>query len=436
MVAYATDTVLLAILDTTGLSDGRKRRRVNKEPIVVVGMGADGWEGLGGAAREAVAAADVVFGSARQLGLVPDEVTRAQRCAWPTPLVPALPGLLDEHDRQRVCVLASGDPMFHGIGVTLSDMLGAQRIRVFPQVSAASLACARLGWAVHATPVVNAVAAPLATVVAELADKRRLLVMGPDGQTAGRVATLLVENGFGGSTVTVLEQLGGPGERTVSGVAADWAVPPGDCLNIVAVQCRAEPTTPRLSRLPGLPDEIYGGEGQLTKAELRGLAVLALQPRRGELLWDVGAGSGSIAIEWCRADPSCRAVCFERDEQRQKNIARNAAALGVPGIPVFGEVPEAIFDQFDHFDQKAYPDAVFVGGAVSDRVLEACWRLLRPGGRLVAHAVTAQSEAELVRWRGSHGGRLRRYQIYRAEPLGHYTTWRPSLPVTQWVVTK
>ncbi|RDI50929.1 precorrin-6y C5,15-methyltransferase (decarboxylating) subunit CbiE [Nocardia mexicana] len=401
-------------------------------PVAVVGIGADGWGGLGELSRSAIADAEVILGSARQLALVPEEVSQPRRRAWPSPLLPALPELLAAHRGSRVCVLASGDPMFYGIGVTLAKLVGPQALRVLPQPSSATLACARLGWPVAETPVVSVVGRRLQTVLPELVDGRRVLVLAPDESSPARLAELLARNGFGGSTLTVLEQLGGPGERAVSGTAGTWAEPPGDPLNIVALECVADPGTSRLTRMPGLADGEYGGDGQLTKAEVRTLALAALAPSPGELLWDVGGGSGTIAIEWCRTHPSCRAVGFERAESRRQQIAENATTLGVPGIDIRGEVPAALRE-----GDLADPDAVFLGGGLTHPgVFETCWARLRSGGRLVANAVTAESEALLLGWAAEHGGALRKFQVYRAEPLGGFTTWRPQLPVTQWSVTK
>ncbi|WP_067536390.1 bifunctional cobalt-precorrin-7 (C(5))-methyltransferase/cobalt-precorrin-6B (C(15))-methyltransferase [Nocardia crassostreae] len=396
--------------------------------LAVIGIGADGWDGLGGPSRRAITDAEVLMGSARQLALVPD--SGAQRVTWPSPLLPALPGLLERYAGQRICVLASGDPMFFGIGVTLAKLVGAQSLRVLPQPSSASLACARLGWALADTPVVSAVGRRPETVLPELADGRRVLLLSSDEHTPARLAELLVRNGLGGSTLTVLEELGGPGERIDSGVAREWLRQPGNPLNIVAIDCVADPGAPRLTRLPGLPDAVYGGDGQLTKYEIRTLTVAALAPAPGELLWDIGGGSGTIAIEWCRTDPACRAVTFERLDARREQITANAATLGVPVVDVRDAAPEAFAD-------LPAPDALFIGGGLTqDGLFAACWERLRPGGRLVANDVTAESEALLTTLAAAHGGALRRYQIYRAEPLGGFTTWRPQLPVTQWVTRK
>jgi precorrin-6Y C5,15-methyltransferase (decarboxylating) len=401
-----------------------------RSPIAVVGIGADGWEGLGAAAREAVERADVVFGSNRQLAMVPGD---GPDCVpWPSPLLPALADLLAAHRDRRVCVLASGDPMFYGIGVSLAKLLGPQALRVLPQPSSASLACARLGWALAEVGVVTAVGRPIETVLPELAHRRRILVLSEHERTPAELAKLLSGNGFGASGMTVLEQLGGPAERLVQGVAADWAEPSGDRLNIIAVECVADPAAPRLTRLPGLPDTVYGGDGQLTKREVRTLSLAALTPSPGELLWDVGGGSGTIAIEWCRTHPACRAITFERSGARRGQITANARALGVPGITVLGEVLEELSD-----DEFPTPDAMFLGGGLTQPGLfESCWTRLRSGGRLVANAVTVETETLLSAWAGEFGGALSRFQIYRAEPLGGFTSWRPQLPITQWSVVK
>ncbi|MCA2210876.1 precorrin-6y C5,15-methyltransferase (decarboxylating) subunit CbiE [Nocardia rosealba] len=397
-------------------------------PIRVVGIGADGWGGLGERAKAAVEDSEVVFGSPRQLALVPDG--KFERIPWPTPLLPALPELLAHHSGRRLTVLASGDPMFYGIGATLARIVGPGALDVYPQPSSASLACARLGWPLAETPVVSVVARPLTTVLPELADRRRILVLSENESTPAALAKLLRDNGFGASTLTVLEQLGGENECLRTGTADGWQHPPGDPLNLCAVDCVADPDHPRRTRMPGLRDDSFTGDGQLTKAEVRALTVSALAPAPGELLWDVGGGSGTIAIEWCRTHPACRAVTYERLPARRDQIATNAHALGVPGIAVCGTFPDTRTD-------SPAPDAIFLGGGLTqDGVFDACWQRLRPGGRLVANAVTAESETLLLAWCARHGGTLRKFQIYRGEPLGGFTAWRPQLPVAQWIVVK
>jgi precorrin-6Y C5,15-methyltransferase (decarboxylating) len=399
-------------------------------PVVVVGIGADGWAGLPARSREALGWAEVVIGGPRQLELLPPEVT-AERVAWPSPLRPAVPGLRAAHAGRRIAVLASGDPMFHGIGRTLTEVLGADRLRVLPHPSSVSYACARLGWAVEDTEVVSLVGRPLPALAAALHDGRRVLVLSRGAGTPVEVAGLLCERGFGASRLRVLEQLGSTRERILDGTAEDWPHPPGDPLNVVAVECAAAPSALRLGLVPGLPDAAYEHDGQLTKRHVRAATLAALAPAPGELLWDVGGGSGSIAVEWMRAHRACRAVTVERDPVRAERITRNAAALGVPALRVVsGAAPAAL-------DGLPVPDAVFVGGGLTaPGLLEACWTALRPGGRLVANTVTLESEALLAQWYARHGGELVRLAVAHAAPVGGFTGWRQAMPVTQWSAVK
>ncbi|MEU1622112.1 precorrin-6y C5,15-methyltransferase (decarboxylating) subunit CbiE [Streptomyces sp. NPDC005722] len=399
-------------------------------PVAVVGIGAEGWAGLPAVSREALTGAGVVIGGPRQLELLPPEVT-AERVAWPSPLRPAVPGLLAAHAGRRIAVLASGDPMFHGIGRTLTEVLGADRLRVLPHPSSVSYACARLGWAVEDTDVVSLVGRPLPALAGALHDGRRVLVLSRDAGSPAAVAGLLRERGFGASRLRVLEQLGSARERILDGTAGDWPHAPGDALNVVAVECAADPGAPRLGLVPGLPDTAYEHDGQLTKRHVRAATLAALAPAPGELLWDVGGGSGSIAVEWMRAHRTCRAVTVERDPVRAERITRNATALGVPALRVVtGAAPAAL-------DGLPVPDAVFVGGGLTaPGLLEACWGALRPGGRLVANTVTLESEALLARWYARHGGELVRLAVTHAVPVGGFTGWRQAMPVTQWSAVK
>ncbi|MFF7246313.1 precorrin-6y C5,15-methyltransferase (decarboxylating) subunit CbiE [Embleya sp. NPDC008237] len=392
----------------------------------MVGIGDDGWAGLSEAARASVRAADVLVGGERHLAMVAD--ASAERVRWPSPFSAAF--VADLAGSRKVCVLASGDPMFYGVGATLVRGLGAERVTVLPVSSSVSLACARLGWAVQTVTVISAVGRPLDTLAAELATDARVLVLSADGLTPGRAAVLLRERGFGTSTVTVLEHLGGPAESVWRGSADALAASPerrfAD-LNVVAVRCAAGPG---LSRLAGLPDDVYAHDGQLTKREIRAVTLAALGPRPGELLWDVGAGSGSIGIEWMRTHPTCRAVGFETRADRAERAAANAIGLGVPDLRiVVGRAPDVLFGPT--------PDAIFIGGGLTvPGVVERCWAALRPGGRLVANAVVAETEAELVRHRAVYGGELTRIQVTRSAPVGRFTGWRPAMPVTQWLAVK
>ncbi|SDC42664.1 precorrin-6Y C5,15-methyltransferase (decarboxylating) [Geodermatophilus telluris] len=398
-------------------------------PVVVVGIGADGWDGLPPASRAEVERAEVLMGSARQLDLVPAGVA-AQRVPWPSPLTEALPGLVAEHAGRAVVVLASGDPMLSGIGTTLTRLLGAERVRVLPAPSSVSLACARLGWAVEDTEVVTLVGRPIELLHPHVQPGRRLLVLGSDGETPAQVARLLAERGYGQSLVTVLGGLGGPDEEVRTGTAATWSQP-APALVVTAVECRAERGTMPLPTTPGLPDGAYESDGQLTKAEVRAVTLSRLAAVPGQLLWDVGAGAGSIGIEWMRAHPTCRAVAVEASAERAERIARNAARLGVPYLRVVhGHAPDVLA-------RLGAPDAVFVGGGLTTPLLvETCWDALPVGGRMVANAVTVESEAVLARWHAEVGGDLVRVEVSRAEPVGSFTGWKPAMPVTIWSVTR
>jgi len=397
--------------------------------VVVVGIGADGWGGLAPLSRAAVEAAEVLLGSDRQLDLVPASVT-AHRQAWPSPMVPALPGMFETHAGRAVVVLASGDPMLSGVGTTLVRLLGPGQVRVLPAPSSVSLACARLGWAVEETEVVSLVGRPLELLHPRVQPGRRLLVLGSDGDTPAAVAALLTARGYGESTVTVLSELGGPAEAVHTGTAAAWT-PTADPLVVTAVECRATRGTAPLPTTPGLPDGAYENDGQLTKNEVRAVTLSRLAAVPGQLLWDVGAGAGSIGIEWMRTHPSCRAVAVESVQERAERIVRNATRLGVPHLRVVhGRAPEV-------FGRLAPPDAVFVGGgATTPLLLDACWDALREGGRMVVNAVTVQSEAVLADWHARFGGELVRISVQRGEPVGGFTGWKPAMPVTIWSGTR
>ncbi len=394
--------------------------------VTVVGIGADGWDGLAPAARRAVEDAEVLMGSARQLDLVPE--SGRLRVTWPSPLLSALPGLLAEYADRRVCVLASGDPTYHGIGKTLVRLLGPEAVRVIPHPSSVSLACARLGWAQDQVAVVSLVGRPHELLYRELQPGRRVLLLGAD---CGSVAKALTERGYGESVLTVLERLGSPESRVRTGVARSWDDHDVDPLNVVAVECRIELGVALLPVVPGLPDGAFEHDGQLTKREVRAVALSRLAPVPGQLLWDVGGGAGSIAIEWLRTHPSCRAIAIESDTERAVRIGRNAAELGVPELTVVeGAAPVAL-------DGLEPPDAVFVGGGGRvPGVIEACWQALRPGGRLVVSAVTIETDAVLADWYARLGGDLVRIGVHRATALGGMTGWRPAMPVTLWSVVR
>lgn len=402
-------------------------------PVTVVGLGADGWAGLTAAARSALATAEVLIGGPRQLGLLPAGDCPGERVAWPSPLRPAVPKLMAEHAGRRIAVLASGDPMFYGIGRALAQELGPHALRVHPHPSSVSYACARLGWPVEDTEVITVVGRPVARIAAALYEGRRVLVLSAGAASPGEIAALLRERGFGPSRMRVLEQLGSEDENAYEGRADGWDHAPGDPLNVVAVDCRRDPraAAPRLGATPGLPDAAYEHDGQLTKRHVRAATLCALAPAPGELLWDIGGGSGSIGIEWMRTHPSCRAVTVERVPERAERIARNAAALGVPGLRVVtGAAPAALIG-------LPTPDAVFIGGGLTaPGLLDAAWAALAPGGRLVVNTVTLESEAVLTERYRRHGGELVKLAVAHAVPVGGFTGWRQAMPVTQWTVIK
>lgn len=398
--------------------------------MTVVGIGADGWDGLSPAARRAVEEAEVLRGSARQLGLVPDDVP-AERVPWPSPMAPALAGLPAAHPGRRLVVLASGDPMLSGVGSSLVRLHGQAAVRVLPHPSSVSLACARLGWAVEETAVVTVVGRALELITPHITPGRRVLVLGSDGGTPAEVAALCARLGYGASRVTALAQLGGPDEHALAGTAADWPHGTVDPLVVTAVEAVADEGTVPLPTVPGLPDEAFDDDGQLTKRDVRAVTLARLAPLPGQLLWDVGAGAGSIGIEWMRTHPSCRALAVEGRPDRAGRIRGNAARLGVPGLRVVeGRAPDALAG-------LPRPDAVFIGGGVTvPGVLAACWEALAPGGRLVVNAVTLESEAWVARWRAEVGGELTRLEVSHASPVGSFTALRPALPVTIWSVVR
>jgi precorrin-6B C5,15-methyltransferase / cobalt-precorrin-6B C5,C15-methyltransferase len=389
--------------------------------IIVVGIGADGMPGLSQPSLSELQRATVIYGSKRQLDLLDDTIA-APRREWPSPMLPALQSLLDDHP-EDIHVVASGDPLMHGIGGTLLRLFGPDQVTVLPHVSSVALACARMGWTGQDIEVISLVTAAPQTAVRR---GGRAVVLSRDRSTPKTLAVLLDAYGRGDSELTVLEQLGGPREHRCDGTAQQWAADPPsglDDLNVIAVRYLPD------ERVSSLPDDAFVHDGQITKHAIRAVTLATLAPRPGERLWDVGAGSGSIAVEWCRSWPDCTAVAFERDESRRANVGFNAAACGV-GVELRGEAPAA-------FDGAAAPSAIFIGGGLTQPgLLDACLAHLPVGGRLVANAVTLESEAIVAQAYSQLGGKLQRFQHYYGEPLSGFTGWRPRLPITQWEVTK
>jgi precorrin-6Y C5,15-methyltransferase (decarboxylating) len=410
---------------TESIATGRRDDAQEVRWLSIVGIGEDGLDGLSPAARAAIEAAEVVFGGARHLALAGAAVKgRAQ--AWPSPFEHGVEMALALRGR-NVCVLASGDPFLYGVGATLARHVPAGEMRAIPAPSSYSLAASRLGWPLAEATCLTVHGRALDLIRARLHPGRRLLVLTSDGAGPGEIARLLTESGFGGSVLHVLEALGGPRERVRRASAAGFDIADIDPLNLVGIEVAAGEGARIIPLTPGLPDDLYEHDGQLTKREIRALTLAALAPRRGEVLWDIGAGAGSIGIEWMLADPSLKAIGIEERPERAARIRRNAASLGVPGLEIVeGRAPEALAG-------LPAPDAIFVGGgAGEDGVLNAALAGLKSGGRLVVNAVTLETEALLIAQHAARGGELVRLSVARAAPVGGLTGWRPAMPVTQW----
>lgn len=395
--------------------------------LSIVGIGEDGLDGVPAAGRALIDGAEVLLGGKRHLAMIPTSHP-AERMTWCSPLSDTVKDL-KALEGTPVCVLATGDPMSYGIGVTLGRVFGPQALTVLPAPGAFTLAAARLGWPLEQVTRMTLHGRPLSLLAAELEPGARLFILSENAHTPGEVAGLLTAEGYGPSRLTVLEHMGGASERVVEGVAQDWTETPGADLNTIAVDCIAEPGARILGKSPGLPDEAYHHDGQLTKREVRAATLAKLMPRRGALLWDLGAGCGSVAIEWMRAGG--KAVAVERNKARCRLIARNAAILGVPHLDlVEGALPEA----FDYLDGA--PDAIFIGGGSSEGLAETCWERLKPGGMLVANAVTLESEQRLAQLHQAWGGEMSRIGVSRLKAIGPHHGWQPFMTVTQYSVRK
>lgn len=385
---------------------------------MIVGVGEDGHAGLTDASRQALARAEVVMGPPRHLALVPGG---AERVEWPVPFADGLPRLMALRGR-RVVVLASGDPFWFGAGSVLARVLEPGEWRAIPGVSVLALACARLGWAEEGVLALGLHAAPVQRLRPHLAPGLRAVVTLRDGAAVGELAAWLAGQGFGAGVLHVMEALGGPRERVRSVQAGGYAL--GDVAHPVAVALEVAGGGAVMGRASGRADDWFDHDGQITKRPVRALALSALAPRAGEVLWDIGAGSGSIGIEWMLAHPACRAIGFEADPERAARARGNAARLGVALDVIEGRAPAVLAGQ-------PRPDAVFIGGGLSREVIEA----LPAGVRLVAHAVTLESEALLAQLQGERGGSLLRIDLAEAAPLGRLRGWKAAYPVVQWSVT-
>lgn len=395
--------------------------------LSIVGIGEDGLEGVSAAGRRLIADAEIVIGGARQLALAGDLIKTAM--VWPSPLLNAVPQILGQRGKP-VCILATGDPFSYGIGATLSAHVAADEIICLPAPSAFSLAASRLAWPLQSTTCLSVHGRPLELVIPHLQPGARLLVLSWDARTPAAMAQLLMSRGLGASRITVLERMGGPHERVRASDAASAGFADVDALNTLAIEVAAKPGARIVPLSQGLADDLFEHTGQITKREIRAITLSSLAPLRGQLLWDIGAGSGSIGIEWMLAHPENRAIAIEPRADRIALCARNSAALGVPDLRVVaGRAPEALSD-------LPQPQAIFIGGGGGDAVLDAAIAALPPQGRIVANAVTLETEARLIARQANHGGTLTRIEISRAEAVGGLTGWRAAMPITQWVWVK
>jgi len=397
--------------------------------LSIVGIGEDGVEGLSPVARRLIKCAELVVGGARHLELAGDLV-RGRHLAWPSPMSHAF----DEIKRNRgrsVVVLASGDPFHFGVGKQLAALFPAEEFVCLPQPSAFSLTAARMGWSLQDVALVTLHGRALEGIIRHLQPGARILALSWDGATPAKLAKLLDARRMGQSRITVLEAMAGPREQVRHATAANFNIAPIDPLNTIAIEVVAEPEAAIISLAPGLDDTFFEHDGQLTKRDIRAVTLSALEPRQGELLWDVGLGAGSIAIEWLLRHPSLSAIGIEARSDRADRAARNAAALGVPELNIVrGRAPEAL-------SGLAPPDAAFIGGGMmDDGVFEAVWAALKPRGRLVANAISLETEARLSEYFQRFGGDLVRLQVARADKVGTMFGWRPAMPVTQWRVRK
>jgi precorrin-6B C5,15-methyltransferase / cobalt-precorrin-6B C5,C15-methyltransferase len=395
--------------------------------LSIIGIGDDGLDGLSPIAQSLLDQAQFVVGGRRHLAMLPAN-DRQQLIAWTNPINDAI-GFIQQQRGQAVCILASGDPLCYGIGTAILRCIPVAETIILPAPSAFSLAASRLGWSLPDVETISLCGRHPYLINALLYPGAKILALSADRYTPGIVANILNQQGKGAVQITVLEHLGGMAEKISTSSAAAWPGLEIAQLNMMALSC--PPTMVGLPRSPGLPDNSYYHDGQITKREVRAVTLSSLAPLPGQLLWDVGAGSGSIGIEWMRSHPRNLAIAIEQDPQRRQNLANNAAALGVPNLQIVEEpAPTGLAD-------LPAPDAIFIGGGLTiPDVFEKCWYQLKSGGRLVANAVTVETEQRLFQLQEKYGGTLSRIAIQQAEPVGKFLGWKASSPITQWCVTK
>jgi len=414
---------------------------ISKKWLCVIGIGEDGWDDLSADARDLLYESEIVLGGERHLKMLPKD-WEGERIVWSSPIREAVSKIVswrpeDSASVQKVAIMASGDPLCYGIATKLLRHLPIEEIWIKPALTTFSLMCSRIGWSLPDVETLTIHGLPLEMLHPFVQPGAKLLALSKGEESPEQAAKLLCARGFGKSIITVFEHLGGRKERQFSGPADSWNHPEGAALNAMAIECIPESNATILSRIPGLPDEAFFHDGQLTKREIRAVSLSRLMPVVDQVLWDVGAGCGSVAIEWMRTSPRCRAVAIEKSKSRLKLIEQNSQELGVPMLQIIsGSAPEVLAD-------LPAPDAVFIGGGLSSgNLLQTCWTALKPGGRLVANAVTLEGEQKLLQWQNENAGKsgasgdLTRLSISRAEKIGKFQGWKEMRSVIQLAVIK
>ncbi|MFN5891039.1 MAG: precorrin-6y C5,15-methyltransferase (decarboxylating) subunit CbiE, partial [Dolichospermum sp.] len=395
--------------------------------LSIIGIGEDGLAGLSPIAVSFLNKAKIIFGGERHLSMLPPD-NNCEKIPWKSPFPTSITEIISRRG-QAVCILASGDPLCYGVGTNILKDINISEVTIIPAPSAFSLACSRLGWSLTEVETLSLCGRPLSLVQCYIYPGAKLLILSEGKHTPANVAEILTSRGYGNSQITVLEKMGNTNENIITNIATNWQEKNIAPLNTIAVECIADKGIVGLSRFPGLPDSAFHHDGQLTKREVRAVTLSSLAPLPGELLWDVGAGCGSISIEWLRSDRRCRAIAIEQNASRINYIADNAAALGTPNLQIIaGKSTEVI-------ENLPPPNAIFIGGGVTEpKILENCWNTLLPGGRMVVNVVTLEGELILYQWYEKVGGNFTRIAIQRAEPIGsRFLGWKAMSPVTQWI---
>ena len=400
-----------------------------KKWLSIIGIGEDGVAGLSPIALSCLDKAKIIFGGERHLSMLPAD-DNSQKIPWKSPFPTSITEIISRRG-EAVCILASGDPLCYGVGATILKDIPISEITIIPAPSAFSLACSRLGWSLTEVETLSLCGRPVSLLQSYIYPGAKLLILSEGKHTPAIVAEILISRGYGNSQITVLEKMGNVNEDIITDIAANWQEGNIASLNTIAVECVADRGIVGLSRFPGLPDDAFHHDGQLTKREVRAVTLSSLAPLPGELLWDVGAGCGSISIEWLRSDRRCRAIAIEQNSTRLNYIADNATALGTPNLQIMaGKALEVI-------PNLPTPNAIFIGGGVTaPEILENCWNVLVPGGRMVVNVVTLEGEQRLYQWYEKVGGNFTRIAIQRAEPIGKFLGWKAMSPVTQWIGIK